>query len=317
MDGMGCESGGGAERRAVIPQEIYHVCASNLSVSAEMSLLIASVLGSAAVFKLPSAGLPEFEVMAGKVRDSLGLAITLLRDHDVQRMRGADAVVVYGSDETIQKFRQELGWKPRFLGYGQKLSVGLLWGGGKAPDQVKRMVRDVVTYEQAGCLSPQAYLCPDLEQAECWAEALAGALAEEELRHPSPARSFEEEGLIFEARQRMLLRGNRVWGTGSGQPWTVVLARDGFLEMGPGHRFIQVIPGSDWMKILQPWKGKLSTLALEPMERLEEFTKGAASLGFSRICPLGAMQFPVLGWCHDGRPRLADLLTWMTVESGS
>jgi hypothetical protein len=46
-----------------------------------------------------------------------------------------------------------------------------------------------------------------------------------------------------------------------------------------------------------------------------ELARGAAALGASRVCPLGTLQAPPLGWCHDGQgvllplARLADLET--------
>jgi len=39
-----------------------------------------------------------------------------------------------------------------------------------------------------------------------------------------------------------------------------------------------------------------------------------AHLGAKRICPLGEMQRPPLGWRHDGRPALGDLVTWCDWE---
>ena len=35
---------------------------------------------------------------------------------------------------------------------------------------------------------------------------------------------------------------------------------------------------------------------------------------FKRVCPLGQMQEPPLTWRHDGRPALADLITWTDWE---
>jgi hypothetical protein len=38
------------------------------------------------------------------------------------------------------------------------------------------------------------------------------------------------------------------------------------------------------------------------------------SLGVSRFCPAGRMQYPPLTWHHEGRPVLADLVTWIDAE---
>jgi hypothetical protein len=39
-----------------------------------------------------------------------------------------------------------------------------------------------------------------------------------------------------------------------------------------------------------------------------------AHWGVTRVCPIGQMQNPPLGWRHDGRPTLGDLVTWMDWE---
>ena len=301
--------------QAVAPSEIYHVCASNLDVSAEMSLMLGMILGSRLVFKLPSAGLPGFENKARESGEAFGLSVECLHSHDPQRMREADAVVVFGSDETVQMIRLQTRPDRRFLAYGNKISVGLVFPGTAGAELAEKAAWEVAAYEQLGCLSPQAYLCPDFHEAEIFAEQLAAALEKREEAQPSPSRDFEQEALIFEARQRALLRGNRLWGAREHRPWTVVLRQDGFLETGPGHRFIQVIPGSDWESILKPWKGKLSSISLSDIYLGRRVLSAIGNLGFSRVCGVGELQEPRLCWRHDGRPRLADLVTWITLEN--
>jgi hypothetical protein len=42
----------------------------------------------------------------------------------------------------------------------------------------------------------------------------------------------------------------------------------------------------------------------------------AAGAGASRLCPLGRMQLPPLGWNHDGQPPLRPLVRWLDQEPG-
>jgi hypothetical protein len=305
----------GLRMQALAPEEIYHVCASNLDISAVMSLMLGLILGSRLTFKLPGSGLPRFEKLAEKAGQASGLTVDLLDSHDPERMKAADAVVVFGSDATVERLRREVRIGQRFLPYGHRISVGLILPGTGSSIMAEKAASEIIAYEQAGCLSPQAYLCPDFQEAEAFALALAEALEQKEIEQPSPPRGFEEEAMIFEARQRALLRGNRVLGGAEHRPWTVVLRQDGFLEPGPGHRFIQVVPGSDWENILRPWTGKLSALSVSDESLVSSLLPGIRALGFTRVCPLGALQKPKLSWRHDGRPRLADLVTWLTLET--
>jgi hypothetical protein len=52
-----------------------------------------------------------------------------------------------------------------------------------------------------------------------------------------------------------------------------------------------------------------------PEERAEELVTELARWGVTRVCPVGEMQNPPLTWRHDGRPALADLVTWTDWES--
>jgi hypothetical protein len=305
---------GGVLMQALAPRSIYHVCASNLDVSAEMSLLLSLILGSESFFKIPTVGLSGFEKRAMQAGEAVGIAVKLSREHEPQRLRESEAVVVFGSDETVERIRRQTTAKQRFLVYGHRVSVGLVFPGTASKALAEQAAREIIAYEQAGCLSPQAYLCLDFAEAEVFAGLLAEALEEKEKEEPSAQKSFEEESLHFAARQQALLRGNRIWGRAEQSPWTVVLRQDGFWEPGPGLRFIQVVPGSDWKSILWPWRGKLSSLSVSDLDQVKEWRQEIGELGFSRVCALGKLQEPSFFWRHDGRPRLADLVRWMTWE---
>ena len=71
----------------------------------------------------------------------------------------------------------------------------------------------------------------------------------------------------------------------------------------------QVIDGMENMH------GKVSTMALAAMPiEAEAIIEVLGQWGVSRVCSLGTMQTPPLGWRHDGRPALADLVRWIDWE---
>ena len=77
-----------------------------------------------------------------------------------------------------------------------------------------------------------------------------------------------------------------------------------------GHDFEQVIKG------IEPVHGKVSTVGLAASDdRAGEIALRLANWGVTRICPIGRMQDPPLPWRHDGRPALADFLTWTDWET--
>ena len=62
-------------------------------------------------------------------------------------------------------------------------------------------------------------------------------------------------------------------------------------------------------------RDKISTIGLASgAAEAPELARRLARMGARRICPLGQMQRPPLGWRHDGRPALGELLTWCDWE---
>jgi hypothetical protein len=60
---------------------------------------------------------------------------------------------------------------------------------------------------------------------------------------------------------------------------------------------------------------KISTVGLSATAaQARDLVRPLARWGARRICPLGQMQNPPLGWRHDGRPPLSDLVTWTDWE---
>ena len=66
---------------------------------------------------------------------------------------------------------------------------------------------------------------------------------------------------------------------------------------------------------VDPWREKISTVGLAAGDdKRRQYAERLARAGASRICPVGRMQNPPLFWHHDGRPALADLVTWTDWE---
>lgn len=309
---------GGSRRRVVAPKKIYHVLASNLAVSAETSLLLGLMLGSGLVFKLPGGGLPEFEAAVEKLPENLRARVKLARGLDEAEMKACEAVVVYGSNETVDFFRGKLGRNQRALFYGHRISLGILEkAAGEWRTWAGRAAEEVCAYGQQGCLSPQFYLAESRSEAGMFAELLAEALAAKTAAPYPPGLSFEEAAQRRHARRLLRGRGAEVRESDKGAGFTVALLPDANFIVGPGGQFVQVGAGGEPQAALAGWKGAVSSISLAvpawppPSGRWEEL---AAELGASRLCRMGDLQKPPLAWRHDGRPRLGDLVTWISLD---
>jgi hypothetical protein len=223
----------------------------------------------------------------------------------------------------------------QFAGYGHRDSFGYVaknvLSGLNARKIVARAANDVVAWNQLGCLSPHViYVEQGADMpAEQFAEKLAAELAQRELTEPrgsvavdvaatiSSRRSFYELRAAHAASNPEIPR-THIWASPDSTAWTVVYEADPRFQISCLHRFIYVKGVNGLDEVLQQAeavRGKVSTVGLAaPEERTQELATRLARWGVTRVCPLGQMQNPSLGWRHDGRPALADLVRWTDWE---
>ncbi|HWF20410.1 MAG TPA: acyl-CoA reductase, partial [Verrucomicrobiae bacterium] len=214
--------------------------------------------------------------------------------------------------------------------YGHRVSFGYItkeaftWANPKKI--AARAAADVVAWNQLGCLSPHVIYVENGGEigAEQFAELLARELERSEAAEPRGELPAESVAIIaskrafYEIRAAHAPDSTRHWCSENSTAWTVIYEADPRFQLSCLNRFIYVKPASNLTDALQnadSVHGKVSTVGLVATE--EESGKIAAQLarwGVTRICPLGQMQNPPLLWRHDGRPPLADLVTWTDWE---
>ena len=314
----------GKRVRARAPQSIYHICAGNLAVSAQTSLAHGLVLGAHNFVKLPG----DRDDDSATRRDILdfirGLPVPLRRLVETHRelkesvLRRAQAVIAFGSDATMASLRGKLRFDQNFIAHGHALS--LLWIGEPdkfTPRQARACAIDVLTYDQLGCLSPQAIYVPPGSDIDALGEQLSRALeAHWRSLKKKPARPLGVAARIAEARDVAFARGHQVWLPPPRHlGWTLIRDPDPTFAPSPLHGVIAIRRAgeSTLKKALASVTGRISTVGVagQISSRLENVF---LSLGVSRFCPAGRMQFPPLTWHHDGRQTLAELVTWVDAE---
>jgi hypothetical protein len=241
----------------------------------------------------------------------------------------ADCVTVMGTDATVAELRRRMPGTVRFLGYGHQLSFGYVTAEVLAHHNLPRVVaaaaRDVVAWNQLGCLSPHAFYVeaggrnPPERFAAALAETLAGLEATEprgELRATEAAAIAARRG-FYEVRAAHS-PDTQLWGSPGSTAWTVVYESQPRLSPSVLHRFIHVkaVTGIDEaLEGVDEFRGRVSTVGLAASGAREQvLAQRLAQWGVSRICPLGRMQQPPPEWRHDGRPALGDLVRWVDWE---
>lgn len=217
----------------------------------------------------------------------------------------ADTVVVLGSDETVAAVRPRVPPTKGFAGHGHKVSAHWL------PDLrgvdlgvlADAIARDLLAWDQAGCLSPQVvWAGPDAKVRADLLHHLADAVSRLESEFPLSEPSRPPAAA---ARRHMTTLATML-GEPSVVTATATLAMhpEPTFRAAPGPRALWLLPASaEAAGAVVP---HLSTLATLPSgERLPGSFAGALAL---RTCRPGEMQQPPLTWHQDGLHPIASLL---------
>jgi hypothetical protein len=242
----------------------------------------------------------------------------------------ADCVTATGSDETLDAVRRRLPLRTQFLGYGHRVSFGYVsaeaLGRFELKKTLERAANDVVAWNQLGCLSPHLFYIEhgSAISAEKFAAMLGETFAELESVEPRGRLSTEEAAAIASKRSFYEVRATaseetKLWASEGSTAWTVVYEADPQFQLSCLNRFVYVKPVPDLTEALRQCesvRGKVSTVGLAASgDKAQLLATQLARWGVTRVCPLGQMQNPPLTWRHDGRPSLADLVTWTDWES--
>ncbi len=302
---------------AMAPATILHVVSGNTPHAALQSLLRGLLLGAHNFVKLPSRGLPEVAAFVAALPPELAARVETSPALPPEWLPAAGAVVVFGDDETIAFFRRQTPAGIPFQPHGHRVSFGVVFDD---PDfqSVDAAARDVSLYDQQGCLSPHAlYVARPIARA--YAERLAAAMAAFQAHTPRGPISTGEHAAIASLRTNYSFRAandDRValWTSPDSTDWTVIFEDDPWFATSPLNRVVFVKPlPDDLAAAIAPVRPWLGAIGLWPAT--DDLATRLATLGASRLCPLGRMQFPPFTWHAEGHAPLASLVRWVDFES--
>ena len=295
---------------------IGHVVAGNTPLLAWVSIIRALLVRSASFVKLPSGPAAEWGKLfchsLFQTSPNLRRCVELAEwpggnaERDAALCAGADLVVAHGNDATMDALRVLCPSDTPFVGYGHRVSFGLVTRGSANMWAAKGLAKDVLLYDQGGCLSPQTIFVEGTwEDALAFAETLAGVMRVVARWYPLPVRAERAAAIVREARDLAQMgEGNKVWGDYPGLRWTVIARPQTTFAPSPTFGVVSVQP-------------------LETLEHLPEavapvvgYLQGCAVAGEERdyipnvsyLCAPGELQAPPLSWRQDGRDVLRVLL---------
>ena len=301
---------GGRYRRIVPCTPILHVVAGETPHAALQSLMRGILVGAENWVKLPSNDLVEVrafvELLPKELQPSLSLQLL------PEWLEKAAAVVVFGSDRTIQEFASRVRPWQRFVPHGHKISFAMVLGEW-SKTEITGAIHDGSAFDQLGCLSPQFFLVK--EQAGQFAEQLAAQLESSAtlqlpLTTAAAIRAFREDWRFRTANDPTA----QLWESPTNSlDWTVLFDPGETIPDHPLHRTFVVKPLTATLETTIGLLQKhISTIGIHPV--VPESIDLAVRLGAQRICPIGRMQEPALDWHHDGFPSLNSLVRVLDLE---
>jgi len=315
-------SHGAAGTKALAPGVILHVVSGNTPHAALQSLIGGLLLGSRNLVKLPGNGLIEVDEFVSRLPPDLRAMVETSVKLPDAWLSSADAVVVYGSDETVAAVRARVLPGKIFLGHGHKASLGVVWDD---PSFLSctGAARDASLFDQQGCLSPQVFYVRESHPGFVreYAENLAVAMDQFNRAHPRGTLAVEEKAEIANLRAAYRFRAAgdlrvALWEGGGNMDWTVIYEEDSWFTASPLNRVVFVKPlPEDLAGAMGPAAGQVGALGLWPCT--EELADSLAALRPSRFCPVGRMQNPPWTWHNGGVARLASLVKWVDFEPSS
>ena len=321
--------------RAFGPEVTVHIFSGNIPGVAVTSLVRALCVKSASLGKTAE-GEPYFAVCFARAlaQEDPDLAACLAVAYwpggetalESVAYAGADAVIAYGGDEAISAIRSRVPRGVRLLEYPNRVGAALVSKTALARAQVRELARqaarDVVTFDQQGCVSPHLIYVERGGEVtpEEFATSIAGSLELMSVEIPRGAISRGDSTLIHQLRAQAEMRGATVLASERGTEWTVIMEERSEFEPSPLNRVIQLRPVADLAEALGALErvGRhLQTIATAVAP--DEMTSLAARLGeigASRVVPLGSAAWPAPHWHHDGRFQFADLVRFVDLETG-
>ena len=305
--------------------------AGNVPVASLSALILATLAGAPCLYKpasaepiLPTLYARSLAESAPSLANRLAVIGWRGGDADLESALGrlAETVIAFGSDAALESLRSRIAPGAVWCGFGHRYSIACVTSAGMTAAAARGTARDVCAYDQQGCMSPLLCFCAaDSSATAAFGERLALALARLSRRWPRRPLSLGEAAAIRRWRAGVELRAalgrGRQWLSEELLGWTVALLPEADLRDAGRDRSLVLISVSgedDLAARLRPGEGRLSTasLACAPEER-SRWTQRLLTLGATRLCAPGRMQFPNPLAPHEGRSLCASLIRRISV----
>jgi hypothetical protein len=243
-------------------------------------------------------------------------------DENAPAFSGFDAVVAFGSDETLDAIASRCGARTHFTGYGARASAGYVTQASIANPRTAREIalgaaRDLVLYESEGCLSLHVLFVEGHagdESGKRLLQQLTVALDEAAIEFPAGTLDAAKAAQTSQVHRLAAFRAAGGRGAVYGTPGAHALVVDpplteppAFLPRTLGVHFVQ--SPQQALAYLQQHALPLEGFALS--EDRADAIEMALAAGAVRLTRFGELQHPPAAGHHGGRPRIAGFIRWI------
>jgi hypothetical protein len=324
------------------PTLVFHNLAGNLFLSGLESIILGMLAGGANLVRCSNSdrSFPRiWQEAVNSIDEAVGKTIFVgWWEHsalEITRtaMEHAHAVLAYGEDETIRTLRNLAPSECRFIGHGNRVSFALLDETDLQPKRLARLCSnlayDFLIYDQRGCMSPLGVFVVSrtVGPVEQFCEMLCQSFRKIARRFPGWPFTLEEQATVAAIREEARIGAALALAKHHKQLCTTkIISRedDPFLlllqpaqdfTVGCGLRTAHVWWASSYetvFRVLQKLRGQVSTIGVAHTNA--QWAELALSVRAGRLCKIGQMQKPSLGWAHDGFLPLLPLMTVVRIE---
>lgn len=222
---------------------------------------------------------------------------------DELRPEPGEPVWAYGSDQTLGRIEGKLPAGVLLHGHGFGFGLGLLdeVGLATATQGAEQLARDVIAFDQRGCLSPRVVLVKaPLPAVHAFADELAAALSSLQAQVPLGKLDPGECADVIRFRETMTFASERCLDLGPAGS-IAVLEDAGRLVIPPVGRQVLVVCHARPLEQAAKLAPQLTQLGVACAKELE--CELGRALPDARVTSLGTMQCPPLDGPADRRAR--------------
>ncbi|MGA1839235.1 MAG: acyl-CoA reductase [bacterium] len=320
-------------RRAIPRGLIYHVMVGNVPAAALYTLIRSILIKGASIAKLPSRdpitalcfAQAFVEVIPNHpVTHSITVGYW---DHNCKLhqeiLNRSGAVSVWGGDKACEEVQKATPTGVPILVFGPKrsLSIVQLQNSEDGSDAARRLVHDIISYDQEACFSTQMIFA--YGETDGFADILAKWMMYIQKARQPGITFFDNAARRSQFLLQAKILGVRIITSEPGKPpWAVLETSDktAAAHLAVEHPFTRtviIVKVDGWRDVL-PWIDRnTQTVGLYPWSIQEEVRDEVALCGADRMCEVGRNDRPRAGFTHDSYLPLQFFVRWICIDRPS